>query len=153
MGIKGLWPTDLIESTGDTPEDILQVQARDLTEKTRGMIEGRIEKGSQGDWVILDLLLVVPSLDDYAYQLLKIRHKVPAYPLEIIEGAAKTTPARSRQEFEGALARIFASDATRRTIGDLMAYAKKPAMERLKATIRKNRTNKATATTPRPSRS
>lgn len=109
MGIKGLWPTDLVESTAETPEDILLVQARDLTEKTRGMIEGRIEKGSHGDWVVIDLLLVLPSLNDYAYQLLKIRHKVPAYPLEIVEGAAKTTPVTTRQEFEAALARIFAS--------------------------------------------
>src|SRR4051794_34683483 len=107
MAIKGLWPDDLVESPEETPEDILQVQAADLSQKTGNLIQGQVEKGSAGGWVTLDFLLVVPELNDYTYRLFKVRHKLQPYPLEIITDSLTTVQAGSRGEFVTALERIF----------------------------------------------
>jgi hypothetical protein len=133
MTINGLWPNDFKVVQGEnTPEDILNVQAQDLGRKTKHLLEGRVERSSQGEWLTLDFYITVPSVDHYSYQLLKVRHKVPPYPVEIIvSGMSKAGPvrmsAKTRKSLEFHLKVIFTSPAIRKVVEELLSYARQAA--------------------------
>jgi hypothetical protein len=124
--IESLWPQDLMPSDRIMPEDILREQARALSEQTNGVLTGSVGVGSQGDWITLSFFIVAPLLDDYSYQLLKVRHKPidPFSPLEIVIKSSDIRRATSREEFEAELAKVFGSDATRSLIGELLSLSK-----------------------------
>jgi len=129
MTIKGLWPDNLkplSSAVGVSPEDILVVQAKDLTQKTNKTLQGEIERSSQGEWLTLDFYVLVPALDSYRYHLLKVRHKVPPYPAQIfVPGMNKDKPwlAKDSKHFENVLKVVFQSANVRKVLGELIAYA------------------------------
>jgi hypothetical protein len=125
--IDSLWPKDLKPSKRLMPEDILRKQAKALEEQTDGLLSGSVEVGSQGEWVTLSFFIVAPRLDDFPYRLFKVRHKVadPFKPLEIIIKSNQIRRASTREEFEKELSEIFASDATRALIGNLLSLSSK----------------------------
>jgi hypothetical protein len=135
MTIKGLWPEDLRKSEEVTVEDILWAQAQDLAVKTGNVLQGTVERGSQGEWVTLDFFILVPALEDYTYHLLKIRHKLPQYPLEMywLAYADNTQRARveadSRKEFETRLGQYLSSPKVRKVLRELLTFSKARAQK------------------------
>jgi hypothetical protein len=136
MPIKGLWPDNLkavMPTNGALPEEVLAVQAQDLSQKTGKILEGQIERKSQGEWLTLDFYAVVPALDNYAYHLLKVRHKMPPYPAQIfVPGMNGDKPilAKDARLFENHLRIIFRSPHLRKVLGELMAYAEQKLPKR-----------------------
>jgi hypothetical protein len=122
---RSFWPADLKPSADPTPEEILRRQAEDLKQQTGGVLHGAVEPGSQGDWVTISFLIVAPRLDDYAYRLFKVRHKVPDpfSPLEIIVDSKDIRRVTSQQQFERELERILGSNATRSVLTQLLSLS------------------------------
>lgn len=126
-----LWPNDLatVVTVQLLPEDILREQAGALDRVTGGRLRGEVERGSQGEWVTVNFYVVAPRLEDYKYRLFKVRHKVPDpfAPLEIIDDSKVVRRVRSRAEFEKSLSDIFASEATRSIVGQLLTMSSRPS--------------------------
>src|SRR5882724_12039386 len=80
--IPDLWPHDLglVEIT--TPLLILKTQGTLIAEKTRGVVEGRVQSTSTGSVFVHYFQLVAPALG-YAYQLLAAQHDIRLYPLSV----------------------------------------------------------------------
>jgi hypothetical protein len=57
-----------------TPLSILREQAALLGEKTGNLVEAQVSRDTYGPEFVLALNLVVPGLDNYTYQILKVRH-------------------------------------------------------------------------------
>jgi hypothetical protein len=124
--VNSLWPEDLTASSDTMPEDILRTQAFDLAEKTGGLLRADVEPGSHGEWITLDFFVIAPRLDDFAYRLFKVRHKIPNCfdPLEIILGSKNVHRVKSRSDFERELATILGSSSTRTLVGELLALSR-----------------------------
>lgn len=122
---SSLWPTDLRPSSIQTAEGILRQQADELERQTAGLLQGRVEVGSQAGWVTISFFIVAPRLDDYAYRLFKVRHKVPDpfKPLELIVASADIRRISSRSEFERELADVLGSAATRSILTQLLSLS------------------------------
>ncbi len=123
------WPQDLLgiakHPSEQTPQDILQIQADDLSNKTNGRLHGRVDVGAQGQYIVLDFFIVAPSLEDYEYRLLKVRHKlVPSYPVEVIMSSKDKRKASSPETLLVILSDIFRASATLSVIGQLLDLIK-----------------------------
>jgi hypothetical protein len=82
--LHDLWPEDMLTLQVLTPISILKFQAVRLTEKSRGMIEGRIRTSILANQLSHSFLLVAPFLDGYECELLQIRHFLDlVYPVRI----------------------------------------------------------------------
>jgi hypothetical protein len=131
--IPNLWPTDLAPTVARTPLTILKEQAAQLGAMTKNLLEGRVETVAQpagGDRVFRHrFIIVAPSIDSYAFLLLEVSHKLEPYPARAtFYGRPGDTPAfkevASEDEFVDYLRTVFASDATRRVIGALLAQVR-----------------------------
>jgi hypothetical protein len=66
-----------------TPVAILKEQAAVLGQKTRNVVEARVETSlTYNSHFVHSFSLVVPALDNYEYQLFKVQHAIDLYPVE-----------------------------------------------------------------------
>jgi hypothetical protein len=101
-----------------TPVSILREQAALLGGKTGYLIEGKVDTAVSGGMFRHSLSLVVPTLDNYEYELLKVRHGVELYPVTAGQQDLKT-----ESEFTNWLRQRLSSAETRKVIGNLLAQA------------------------------
>jgi hypothetical protein len=122
---NSLWPTDLAPSSVITPETILRKQGVHLAEQTQGVLRAEIERGSQAEWLTLDFYIIATRLDDYAYRLFKVRHKLPNPfdPLEIILTAKDHRRVRSAAEYEDELGKILGSSETKSLLTEMLSLS------------------------------
>jgi len=123
------WPQDLLgiaqHRHQQTPQEILRIEADDLGTKTNGLLQGRVDVGAQGQYIVLDFFIVAPSLDDYEYRLLKARHKLlPQYPVEVILNSKDKRKATSPETLVVTLSDIFRAPSTLSVIGQLLDLIK-----------------------------
>jgi hypothetical protein len=128
--IPNLWPTDLAPTVERTPLTILKEQAAQLGSQTKNLLEGRVDTTARpsGDDRLFQhrFIIVAPSLDSYAFLLLGVSHKLEPYPVKAtFYGRPSDSPENkeltSEAEFIDYLRDVFASEATRRVIGALLA--------------------------------
>ena len=102
-----------------TPADILREQAALLGRKTRNLIEAKVYTSVLHGDFIHTLDLVVPTLDNYSYQLIWIAHGIELYPV-------RTEDKRLNSEFEFTewVRQTLSSEKTRRIVSSLLAQAK-----------------------------
>jgi len=102
-----------------TPAAILREQAAALGPKTRNLIEAQVvTHASQSGDIVHNFNLVVPALDDYTYQLFRIRHAAAdLYPVTVADGVVL----RNEDAFVAWLRERLSSDKTKRIIGNLLA--------------------------------
>lgn len=126
MPIENLWPADLdAPELPETPGQILRRQAAYLRELTRDLVEGEVAVTTSGDQIVHRFYAKAPLLD-YRVQLLDVAHGLDAYPARVIwpKAASPPTEVGDPDEFRAALREIFGHGTTRRTIGQLRAYAR-----------------------------
>ena len=120
------WPENLTVTepvSETTPGRFLRESARELSERTGGLLRAEVEEGSWGEYLVYDFVIVAPALDDYAYRLFKVRHKLAPFPAEFIfEG--HISKAATPEAFEGKLRTILAAPATRRAVAELVQYSR-----------------------------
>ncbi len=104
-----------------TPLTIMREQAAILGQKTGNIVEARVVTETQytGEFYI-GLDLVVPSLDNYTYRLLKIAHPITLYP---IKDLASYQEIQDETAFVEWLRTKLSSAETRGIIGNLFSQA------------------------------
>jgi hypothetical protein len=110
-----LAPADVV-----TPVTLLREQASKLGAKTRHVIEARVDTKTANKTFVHSLVLQVPSLDDYEYELLKVRHGIALYP---VSDANSLKEFPDEESFVEWLRQELSSPPTKRIIGNLMAQA------------------------------
>jgi hypothetical protein len=81
--LEDLWPCDLAQERLHTPASILKAQAAKLGQKTRNLVEGRVETLSREGRIYQSFILVAPALDNYSYNLFRISHPITMYPIRV----------------------------------------------------------------------
>lgn len=110
----------------ETPYDILSQQATALYQKTTYKIKGDVEREHYGSDIVIQFRIVVPSLNNFQYDLLRCVHSATAiYPVTVRdEGSGfPTYKCESPSDFKGRLAAIFASPRVRKALSSLLAQA------------------------------
>ena len=125
MPLDNLWPEDLaVEEVIDTPGLILRQQTGGLRERTRDLVEAEVTSMPSGNQIVHRFYLTAPSLA-YRAPLFEVRHGLAPYPATIGEFQGFEGPRRvsDSEELRGALREIFNHELTRKTVGQLRAYA------------------------------
>jgi len=104
-----------------TPASILREQGSLLGAKTNHMIEGEVETQISGSNFYHAFNLVVPSLDNYSYELFKIWHGINLYPVAF--GYQSGEQLASEEAFINWLGQMLSSAETKRIVGNLLAQA------------------------------
>ena len=116
------WPNDIL-GTEPGPVEALRKQAGFLGEKTEYVLVGDVRTDvSRGNFVH-SFDLVIPSLDRYRYNLLRVSHDITYYPLEWFFGDDHGY-LHSEEEFMTWLKSVLSSDATKRIIRTLLTQAR-----------------------------
>jgi hypothetical protein len=123
---ESFWPTDFGVATEITPLTILKEQAAFLGERTKNLIEGRVQTKVEDKMEFRhSLYLIVPTLSNYRFFLLSVHHKPAIYPIQIFDGTSdREITARDFDEFQVRLKEILSSDRVKRIIGNLLTHAK-----------------------------
>lgn len=129
--VEDLWP-DFGDELPLTPKEILERQASQLSDKTSHRIEGEVQTSkTYGDSIQHKFYLVAPALDHYKYELFKVDHKFPIYPLTIEgfelpdrEKSYRGIEAGDEETFKEILKEIFNHEDTKKVVMSLMAYGK-----------------------------
>ncbi len=108
-----------------TPKSILEEQAKLLTSATKNSLVGQVRK-VEGPFskkrFVYDLDIVVPSLNNYSYTVLRIEHDVDLYP--ILVRPSEMAPGRTcsnEEAFCNAVEAILSSDGVKRVISRLLS--------------------------------
>ena len=105
-----------------TPLSILREQATLLGQKTGNLVEAQVERRTVAGDFVLVLKLVVPGLDDYTYELLKIRHPISLYPVNDIS-KYPSVDLKDENAFVVWLRAKLSSPETHRIISNLLSQA------------------------------
>jgi hypothetical protein len=118
---ESLWPSVKFEPVR-TPHAILAEQAGLLSQNTNGLLVGRVTRSQEHGNFISNLFIVAPSLNNYAYRVLRLYHPVALYPVTVSpEFSSPNVEAADEKELLAALKEILSSDEIRRVLNGLMA--------------------------------
>jgi len=122
---KNLWGDLSALEAVRSPKGVLQEQASALTEATKRLLVGVVsEREEYGGYFGYDLDVKVPTLNNYVYTVLTIRHSVDLYPVEI---RAQRPPIQAscdnETDFERALESILGSTEVRNVLARLRSQA------------------------------
>jgi hypothetical protein len=134
--LEDLWP-DLTPTAIVTPASILKTQAAVLSQKSKGLLLGEVETWTDPLGIHHRLVLVVPALDNYRYELVGFHHSHNLYPVFI-----DSSPVPPRREiirlredfvadqilpdedsFREWLRTVFGATETKRILDNLLAQA------------------------------
>ena len=115
------WPAGLGEGMV-TPVSILREQAALLGPKTNQLVKAEVvsQAGGESGGLLHLFLIVVPTLDNYKYELFKAYHTVMLYPVSIIYMNTSINLANETL-FRQRLGIILGSDSTKQLINALLA--------------------------------
>lgn len=118
------WPKEITEIV--TPVKILREQATQLGRKTNYILDGKVRTHarSQLDDFVHTLLIVVPTLDDYTYELLSVEHGVELYPVTVHFQNEREQLA-TEEAFVLWLQRTLSSETTKRILRNLLSQAQR----------------------------
>ena len=130
--IPDLWPEDIGQTNITAPLSVLQQQARNLGEKTRGLVLGAVETATErGTSFVHSFLLVAPTLNNYTARIFRVKHGVHFYPLELItELDGPNFRAATQDDFLRALAEVFSTAPLKKMIHSLIAQSRVAAPQR-----------------------
>lgn len=117
-------PTDV-----RTPIALLREQASLLGKKTNYLVEARVDTDVLGDSFRHRCNLIVPSLDNYSYQLLSIKNGINPYPVSVPRTnrdsyRSEEQELNTEEEFTEWLRAKLSSAETKKIIGNLLAQVK-----------------------------
>lgn len=111
-----------------TPATILREQAMLLTQKTDGLVEGRVWLLSTQAVFELELRMIVPLLDWYPYSLLTVSYPSNLYPATLrvsaIQELAEPRVCTDEAQFLQELGQILSHPAVKKVIVSLVAQAR-----------------------------
>jgi hypothetical protein len=108
---------------GSTPLTILRGQAALLGDKTRHVVEARVDtRATPIREFVHSFRLVVPTLDHYEYELFRISHGIDLYPV-LVRWKDERLELESEESFMAWLHSCLSSETTKRIISTLMGQA------------------------------
>ena len=131
--MQNLWPEITVEDRIETPRNILQEQAKYLSQQTKNTIIGQVGVGRTGEEFLCEFSIISPPLG-YSTRLFSVRYRlIDIYPAEFavdadlakdLTGKSEPAriPARDRDEFVALLSRIFSADSTTRILKALKQH-------------------------------
>jgi hypothetical protein len=102
-----------------TPLSILREQAAALGPRTKNIVEAKVETTVIGGYFVHSFSLVVPSLDNYKYELFDVRHEPDLYPVRV----DTFTDLANEDAFKTWLRERLSSERTRKIVNNLLAQA------------------------------
>jgi len=134
MSLESLWG-ELPDTTGlSTPVTILREQALLLTEMTNRVLEGVVGvwKGRSTGVLVADLDIIAPVLDNYQVSIVRIKHDVQLYPVNLQNMlSGRTYEATNEDEFINALRDMLTSPEVRRAITGLLVQSRPTEMAKV----------------------
>jgi hypothetical protein len=126
--IPDLWPDEIAELDVLTPAAILGIQASQLRQKTKGLVEAEVVTETQKDAVHYYFDLIAPALGRYRYRLLDAWHAPrQVYPVFVWtdqwEGPKVPEACASQNGLIELLGRVFKSSDTRAVISSFIAQS------------------------------
>ena len=122
--MPSLWPAEFGKSSVNPPLAILREQANALPKITHGVIEGRISSSASSGGFRHQFYLVVPTLDDYAYELFYVHHPITLYPASLsAQSGPGIVECKDESTFVTLLEKVLTSEHTKKIIAALLAQA------------------------------
>ncbi len=136
---------DVIEETSVKPPiAVLKELAQELVQKTQGLLVGEVEQSNRSNEFRLQFYITAPSLNNYSYEVFRVKHNLNFYPLSLTKaadmGAGEGLSARAglssvvrgygtdevenQEKFEKKLKIIFSSPEVKKVINGLLAQIK-----------------------------
>jgi hypothetical protein len=135
---ESFWPDDLFGAEAvTTPLAIMKEQASELSRRSRSRLRGEVVTSvTDSNRIRQTFYLMVPSLDNYRYELFEIEHGVLPYPVTVISDASSKAASAgtatiyhrapelsSEADFVAWLRNLFGSEQTKKVIGSLYAQS------------------------------
>jgi hypothetical protein len=114
-----LWG-EILPATERTPVSILREQAALLGQKTKNLVEAKVETMTMQDGKLIhSFTLVAPALGNYRFQLFQVYHSLTSlYPLRVSD---KKEELPTEKDFVAWLGSRLSSPDTKKLIGNLLA--------------------------------
>lgn len=111
------------------PIAVLNELAQGLEKRTLGLLVGNVLQEPGDSQFSLEFYITAPSLNNYSYQVLEIKHDLSFYPLDIRQSnvnanANLSWKAEDQEELEKILKTIFSSPEVKKIINGLLAQIK-----------------------------
>ncbi len=136
---------DVIEETSVKPPiAVLKELAQELAQKTQGLLVGKVEQSNRSNDFSLEFYITAPSLNNYSYEVFRVKHNLNFYPLMLTKTADMGTgeglaaraglssvvtgygadEVKNLEKFEEKLKIIFSSPEVKKVINGLLAQIK-----------------------------
>ena len=123
MPADNLWG-DLKITPSRTPYTILKEQAEKLTELTGYTLHGEVAQREWGGKFKVGLLIRVPALDDYRFEILEVTYNIDLYPLELQDVVhQRRASCNNEEEFLAEVKKVLQSPEIRSAISVLLSQA------------------------------
>ncbi|MBU8730442.1 hypothetical protein KM915_10290 [Cytobacillus oceanisediminis] len=141
--MKSLWPSSFDEQNSQTPQEILEQQAKFLPKITEDMVVAVLEEveedffdkmieGLKGDF-FYQFLLKSKFLPNYHFRVMTFSHEITIYPIYIrfedeikkeLALQARTLVINNEEEFIQLIEKLFNSERMKKVIGAMIKLAK-----------------------------
>lgn len=108
-----------------TPLVILKEQAELISDKTEGLLVGEISQQQQSADAFQYLFkLIAPTLNNYSYSVLSIKHNIGFYPLNILDmqGGERWLVCSDENDYKEHLRIIFTAEKTQAVVSKLLTH-------------------------------
>lgn len=127
--IGNLWGELPLAEIFRTPIVILREQAAQLTELTNGLLVGQVDsftsKARPKTPFASRLSIVVPALESYQFQIIRIYHNIMLYPLHVFDVVNEIEyDCDDEQQFLEVVGRTLSSKAVHKAIAALLSQSK-----------------------------
>ena len=123
--LPDLWPEDIGVSSVVAPLTVLRDQAAKLGPRTQNAVQAVVETTAECNQFVHTFFIVVPSAPTCRYRLLRVKHGLLFYPLEVTSDLSLPNfRAGTQEEFLRALGEIFASGPAKKIIHSLIAQSR-----------------------------
>lgn len=119
----------IAENSVNTPIAVLKELSQVLVKRTNGLLVGKVVQEAWDSQFSLEFYITAPSLNNYSYQVLEIKHDLSFYPLDIRQSnvnanANLSWKAENQEELEEILKTIISSSQVKKVINGLLAQIK-----------------------------
>lgn len=129
--VQNLWGELPLADVSRTPAAILREQATQLTSMTNGILEGNVSTGKsqvvsrKNTPFVVRLNIIVPTLENYIYGVIRCYHSVLLYPVSVIDLTNdKEFLCDDEEVFIETIGNILSSASVHKAISALLAQSK-----------------------------
>lgn len=124
--MKKLWP-DIEGGEKESPVSILKEVASEVYDLTDGLLDAKVTTTYHNERMQHKLFILAPSMDDYSYELMIVKHAVSMYPVSVqywdTDGEEVHKEAETKEKYLEVLEEALKSDETKRIIEALMTQS------------------------------